>query len=279
MAAAAGPKRHPPTRPAAGRLSVGLACRWARSWAYNTSTAHHDSSFRRAGQVVAGEACPVPATSNRAQRCHTPTLTSRPRLTYAARSCVLKMGITIQRRSSMSQNTQPSKTNPSRRACRGEGEPIANVLMAKTLAQPDLISLAAAFVDHQSLPIEPTRQAFEALWSDPRVGPGRIAIRHYHRASAAAATGGARADAGGRRPHRPGVERLGRSGRHHPGQQPVAVPVGREPSGPRRHRPLHVSQLFCGFGYPNQSRGSCNRCRDGLPGDRARGARAGACPA
>ena len=60
-----------------------------------------------------------------------------------------------------------SKTNLSQRARRAGGKPIANVLMARTMAQPDLVSLAAAFVDHQSLPIEPTRQALEAVWSQP----------------------------------------------------------------------------------------------------------------
>ncbi len=60
-----------------------------------------------------------------------------------------------------------SKTNLSQRALRSGGEPIANLLMAKTLAQPELVSLAAGFVEHQSLPIEPTRQAFQAIWSDP----------------------------------------------------------------------------------------------------------------
>jgi 2-aminoadipate transaminase len=55
----------------------------------------------------------------------------------------------------------------SRRADWAGGEPIANVLMARTLAQPELVSLAAGFVDHQTLPVEPTRQALDALWSDP----------------------------------------------------------------------------------------------------------------
>jgi len=60
--------------------------------------------------------------------------------------------------------TQPGL---SQRALRIATEPLANLLMAKTLAQPELISLAAGFVDQQTLPVEPTRQALEAIWSDP----------------------------------------------------------------------------------------------------------------
>jgi 2-aminoadipate transaminase len=47
------------------------------------------------------------------------------------------------------------------------GQPIS-FLMAQALAHPDLISLAAGFVDQESLPVVVTRQAFEALWSDAR---------------------------------------------------------------------------------------------------------------
>ncbi len=55
----------------------------------------------------------------------------------------------------------------SRRAHWAGGETIASLLMAKTLAQPELVSLAAGFVDQQSLPVELTRRALEAIWSDP----------------------------------------------------------------------------------------------------------------
>jgi 2-aminoadipate transaminase len=41
------------------------------------------------------------------------------------------------------------------------------MLMAKTLGQPHLISLAAGFVDHELLPLEATRQALESIWSQP----------------------------------------------------------------------------------------------------------------
>jgi len=59
------------------------------------------------------------------------------------------------------------KRGLSRRAQWAGGEPIANLLMARTIAQPELVSLAAGFVDSQTLPVEPTRQAFEAIWSNP----------------------------------------------------------------------------------------------------------------
>jgi 2-aminoadipate transaminase len=40
--------------------------------------------------------------------------------------------------------------------------------MARTLSQPDLVSLAAGFVDSETLPIETTRLAAEAILSDPQ---------------------------------------------------------------------------------------------------------------
>jgi 2-aminoadipate transaminase len=56
----------------------------------------------------------------------------------------------------------------SQRATWAPGEPIATTLMARTLAQPDLVSLAAGFVDSETLPIETTRLAAEAILSDPQ---------------------------------------------------------------------------------------------------------------
>jgi 2-aminoadipate transaminase len=56
----------------------------------------------------------------------------------------------------------------SRRASLAPDEPIATVLMAKTLSQPDLVSLAAGFVDSDTLPVETTRLAAEAVLSDPQ---------------------------------------------------------------------------------------------------------------
>lgn len=61
----------------------------------------------------------------------------------------------------------PVPASLSQRARWAGGEPIANLLMAKALAQPELVSLAAGFVDHQTLPVEATRQALEELWNDP----------------------------------------------------------------------------------------------------------------
>ncbi len=63
--------------------------------------------------------------------------------------------------------SMPHQGDLSRRARWAGGQPIANLLMAKTLAHPELVSLAAGFVDHQTLPVEPTRQALDAIWSDP----------------------------------------------------------------------------------------------------------------
>ncbi|WP_460167581.1 aminotransferase-like domain-containing protein [Thermostilla marina] len=66
-----------------------------------------------------------------------------------------------------------NRTRLSRRAAWAGGEPIANILMAKALANPEIVSLAAGFVDQQSLPVEPTQKALDRLFS--------------HRASALAA--------------------------------------------------------------------------------------------
>ena len=54
----------------------------------------------------------------------------------------------------------------SRRSGWAEGQPISH-LMHKALAHPHLISLAAGFVDQPTLPVEPTRQALDALLNDP----------------------------------------------------------------------------------------------------------------
>lgn len=66
-------------------------------------------------------------------------------------------------------NTESSTSSRlSHRAQWSGGEAIIGALMAHTLAQPDLISLAAGFVDYHTLPIEPTRKAMGFLWSDPK---------------------------------------------------------------------------------------------------------------
>ncbi len=53
----------------------------------------------------------------------------------------------------------------SHRAAWADGQPISR-LMAQALANPQLISLAAGFVDQQTLPTGPTEQAFAALWEE-----------------------------------------------------------------------------------------------------------------
>lgn len=53
----------------------------------------------------------------------------------------------------------------SRRALQAADQPISR-LMAQALANPQLISLAAGFVDQQSLPVEPTHEALDWLLSD-----------------------------------------------------------------------------------------------------------------
>ncbi len=57
----------------------------------------------------------------------------------------------------------------SRRAAWAEGQPISD-LMATALANPQLISLAAGFVDQQTLPVEATQRAVEALTREPERG-------------------------------------------------------------------------------------------------------------
>jgi 2-aminoadipate transaminase len=64
----------------------------------------------------------------------------------------------------------------SQRARWAGGEPLATRLMAKALGQPDLISLAVGFVDHEMLPLEPTRQALAKIWSDPALA--RAALQY-----------------------------------------------------------------------------------------------------
>jgi len=63
----------------------------------------------------------------------------------------------------------------SQRAIQAADQPISR-LMAQALANPGLISLAAGFVDQQSLPVEPTRQALDWLLSDS--ARGRAALQY-----------------------------------------------------------------------------------------------------
>lgn len=64
----------------------------------------------------------------------------------------------------------------SRRAAWAGGDNFISRLMTEALARPDLVSLAAGFVDQQTLPAEATRQALDALWADPT--RTRIALQY-----------------------------------------------------------------------------------------------------
>ena len=54
----------------------------------------------------------------------------------------------------------------SQRAQWAAGESLVSLLVAKELGHPDLISLAVGFVDNETLPIAPIRQAMERIWSN-----------------------------------------------------------------------------------------------------------------
>ena len=55
----------------------------------------------------------------------------------------------------------------SKRAHWAGGDKLISRLMAEALARPDIVSLAAGFVDQLTLPVEATREVIEAIWSDP----------------------------------------------------------------------------------------------------------------
>ena len=74
----------------------------------------------------------------------------------------------------------------SRRAHWAGGDKLISRLMAEALARPDLVSLAAGFVDQTTLPVEATQQAIAALWAHPARAPGCAAIRHHDRPLAVA---------------------------------------------------------------------------------------------
>ena len=67
-----------------------------------------------------------------------------------------------------------SSHNPlSQRANLAGGQPISE-LMRLALARPELISLAAGFVDQASLPVDRDARRWTRVLSDPRRGPGRL---------------------------------------------------------------------------------------------------------
>ena len=66
--------------------------------------------------------------------------------------------------------------NLSRRAGQLHDETLVSALMARALGQPNLVSLAVGFVDHETLPVEATRRAMERIWSDPALA--RAALQY-----------------------------------------------------------------------------------------------------
>ncbi len=61
--------------------------------------------------------------------------------------------------------TDPNEARLIQRAIAAGGPPIANVLMAQALANPSIISLAAGFVEQESLPVEEVEQCLHFLLS------------------------------------------------------------------------------------------------------------------
>lgn len=70
----------------------------------------------------------------------------------------------------------PTSTPKFSQRSHASGDQPISVLMARALAQPDLISLAAGFVDQKSLPAEIVREACERLLSRPE--QGRAALQY-----------------------------------------------------------------------------------------------------
>lgn len=68
----------------------------------------------------------------------------------------------------------------SRRARWAGSESLVSQLVARELGHPDLISLAVGFVDHETLPIEPTRQALERMLSEPSIARGALQYGPTH---------------------------------------------------------------------------------------------------
>ncbi len=121
--------------------------------------------------------------------------------------------------------------------------PVISTLMQEALADPALISLAAGFVDQESLPNETTAASVAAILADPIEGKRALAVRHHDR----------RPRPPRRRPADARADRAGRArvvraapaaGRRHAGLAAVALPGGRGPARPGRHRPRRVADLF-----------------------------------
>ena len=131
----------------------------------------------------------------------------------------------------------------SRRAHWAGSDKLISRLMAEALAAPELVSLAAGFVDRATLPVAATQEALSALWSNPALARaalqygttvGYVPLREAILARMAAADGSAR-----------GCKAAVRgSSRDHRRQQPAPAPRGRHAPGPRRHRALRRAKLF-----------------------------------
>ena len=65
---------------------------------------------------------------------------------------------------------KPSSPPPLSASSTRTESPVITEMMQTALANPDLISLAAGFVDHQSLPVEAVAKATAALFADPAAG-------------------------------------------------------------------------------------------------------------
>jgi 2-aminoadipate transaminase len=63
--------------------------------------------------------------------------------------------------------TERKQLGLSHRAHWAGGDKLISRLMAEALARPDLVSLAAGFVDQVTLPVEAVQRALAALWSHP----------------------------------------------------------------------------------------------------------------
>ena len=126
-------------------------------------------------------------------------------------------------------------------------------LMAEALARPDLVSLAAGFVDQATLPVEATRRGARCRLvrsgrparrcnMEPRSATCRFARRSSLAMAAAPRRGGQAAPAG--------IDR----GRNHRRQQPAPAPRGRYAARSGRYRALRRAELLRLHGHAGQRR-------------------------
>ena len=128
----------------------------------------------------------------------------------------------------------------SRRAANAASQPIS-FLMHLALSRPELISLAAGFVDQESLPVDETRTAVLKLLADAT--RARAALQYGTNAGYLPLRGRVRTISDGRRPQRaPAADR--RPGGAHRRQQPDAAPGGRGAARSGRHRAVRRADLL-----------------------------------